>query len=168
MRSLARTLAIDPAVHLAALRTALGLFGVRGWSFALVGALATMVVIGIPTRLIENPFFYREIPPRPQDYLIWLASAALGGLIVGTFALVPTGDDQGKAATGGVLTVLAVGCPVCNHAAVLLLGTSGALNLFGPSQLYVGIASLLLLAWTLLVRARAVVGACPVDVPARA
>jgi hypothetical protein len=70
---------------------------------------------------------------------IRLATAGLGGLIVGTFALAPTDADQGKAATGGVLTVFAVGCPVCNHAAGLLLGASGALHLFGPSQLYIGI-----------------------------
>jgi hypothetical protein len=168
MRALARAFRIEPAAQFAALRSALALFGARGWAFAVLGAIGTLVVIGLPAALIESPFFHREIAPRAQDYVIWLATAGLGGLIVGTFALVPTSADEGKAVTGGVLTVLAVGCPVCNHAAVLLLGTSGALSIFGPSQLYIGIASLLLLAWTLLIRAQAVVGACPVGAPTSA
>ncbi|MPZ97793.1 MAG: hypothetical protein GEU80_00415 [Dehalococcoidia bacterium] len=161
MTALWRAFKFEPAEQFAALRTALALFGVRGWSLALLGAIATFVVIGIPASLIENPIFDRQIAARPQDYVIWVMSAALGGLIIGTFALAPIVAGQGKAATGGVLTVIAVGCPVCNQAAVLLLGTSGALNVFGPSQLYIGLASLILLGWTLLIRAQAVVGACP-------
>jgi hypothetical protein len=168
MPALARAFKIEPAAQLAALPTALALFGARGWALALLGAIGALLLIGVPTALIETPFFHRDIAPRAQDYAIWLATAGLGGLIVGTFALVPTSADEGKALTGGVLSVFAVGCPVCNHAAVLLLGTSGALSVFGPTQLYIGIASLLLLAWTLLIRARAVVGACRVGAPASA
>jgi hypothetical protein len=50
---------------------------------------------------------------------------------------------------------LAVGCPTCNKFVVLLLDTTGALTFFAPLQLYIGIASVLLLGWTLLLRARA-------------
>lgn len=160
---LARGLRIEPRNQLEALRVALASFGVRGWVAALLGAAATLVLIGIPTELIANPIFARQIPARPQDYVIWVLSAILGGLIVGTFAIAPTSDQEGKAAAGGALAAIAVGCPVCNHAAVLLLGTSGALNIFGPSQVYVGVASLALLSWTLLLRAQAVAGACPVE-----
>ena len=65
--------------------------------------------------------------------------------------------------SGGVLSVLAVGCPTCNKLVVLLLGTTGALTFFAPLQIYIGIASVLLLGWTLLLRARALVGTCSVN-----
>jgi hypothetical protein len=55
-----------------------------------------------------------------------------------------------------VLSVLAVGCPICNKLVVLLLGVSGALTIFEPAQLYLGVVSVVLLAWTLRLRARAV------------
>ena len=44
---------------------------------------------------------------------------------------------------------LAIGCPICNKIALLLLGTSGALNLFAPIQPILGAASVALLAATL-------------------
>jgi hypothetical protein len=54
-----------------------------------------------------------------------------------------------------------VGCPACNKIAVLLLGVSGALNLWAPIQPLVGVASVGLLAWALQ-RRLAGERACPV------
>lgn len=166
MNSLLRVLKVSPSAQLTALHTALSLFGIRGWSVALLGALFTVFMIGIPAALIENPIFGRQIAARPQDYVIWGISAALGGLIIGTFALTRASAGQRRAAAGGMLSVVAIGCPVCNQVAVFLLGTSGALNLFGPTQLYIGMVSLILLFWTLLVRAQSVVLSCPVETTA--
>ncbi len=163
MSSLSRTLKVAPATCVADLRTALSMFGLRGWSVAIIGAIATLVIVGVVASLIENPLFDRKLAARPQDYIIWATTAALGGLIFGTFTIAPGPSNQGKAASGGVLSAIAVGCPICNKVAVTLLGTSGALNIFGPSQIFIGIASLILLVWTLLLRAQAVVGSCPVD-----
>jgi len=143
------------------------MFGFRGWTVAMIGAVATLGIIGLVAALFENPLFDRQLAARPQDYVIWVSTALLGGLTLGTFAVTPAVTNQGKAASGGVLSAIAVGCPICNTVAVTLLGTSGALNFFGPSQIFIGIASLMLLTWTLLLRAQAVVGSCPVDeVPA--
>lgn len=139
------------------------MFGLRGWTLAIAGAFATLVVVGVFASLIENPLFDRKLAARPQDYVIWVSTAALGGLILGTYAVAPALTNQGKAASGGLLSAIAVGCPVCNKIAVALLGTSGALNFFGPSQIFIGIASLLLLSWTLLLRVQAVAGTCPID-----
>lgn len=36
--------------------------------------------------------------------------------------------------------MFAVGCPACNKIAVILLGTSGALNLWAPVQPVLGVA----------------------------
>lgn len=156
----------DLAQRFADLRVALSMFGVRGWAAAVVGAIATLLVIGAVADLYENPIFQRQLAARPQDYVIWVISGVLGGLIVGTFAVSRDSSNQTQATYGGVLSVIAVGCPICNKVAVMLLGTSGALNLFGPMQIFLGIGSILLLAWTLLLRAQAVAGSCPIDLPA--
>jgi hypothetical protein len=85
------------------------------------------------------------------------------GLITGSFFMnVAKTNEGGKIFSGGFLSFLAVGCPVCNKLVVLLLGTSGALSIFAPLQIYTGIASLLLLAWTLVLRAGSIAGACTV------
>jgi hypothetical protein len=50
---------------------------------------------------------------------------------------------QGRAAAGGGLAYLAVGCPLCNKAVVLALGSSGALSYFAPAQPWLGVVALL-------------------------
>lgn len=45
MTALLQTLKIAPATQFAALRSAFALFGVRGWSFALLGAVVTLFLI---------------------------------------------------------------------------------------------------------------------------
>lgn len=148
--------------NLSEVRLALGLLGRRGWLVAAGAALATLLAVGLVTAIIENPLFVRMTPVRPQDYAIWLASGLLVGLIIGTFVgPAPAGDGR-KTISGGVLSVLAVGCPICNKLVVLLLGVSGALTVFGPAQLYLGALSVALLAWTFRLRVRAVVRACSV------
>lgn len=82
------------------------------------------------------------------------------GLIAGSYFVGSATSGEGKIVSGGVLSVLAVGCPVCNKPVVLLLGVSGALTFFEPLQLYIGVASVLLLAWTLFLRTKALAGEC--------
>jgi hypothetical protein len=59
---------------------------------------------------------------------------------------------------------LAIGCPVCNKVALLLLGAGGTMTVFAPLQPLIGAASLVLLAgalaWRLRLRARG--GACSI------
>ena len=77
------------------------------------------------------------------------------GLVVGSYFAGRSGAGEGKILSGGVLSVLAVGCPICIKLVVLLLGTAGALTFFAPLQLYIGIASVLLLGWAVVLKARA-------------
>ncbi|HEY5433847.1 MAG TPA: hypothetical protein VIK13_01315, partial [Candidatus Limnocylindrales bacterium] len=49
---------------------------------------------------------------------------------------------------------LAIGCPVCNKIALVLLGAGGAMTIFAPLQPVIGAASLVLLAGTLAWRFR--------------
>lgn len=125
------------------------LFRLRSWIIAAAGAVVTLILIGIPTVIFDNPFFTRMTPVRIQDYIIWALTGLLAGLIAGTFTLSAQAHGSGKAVSGGFLSFLAVGCPICNKLVLLLLGTSGALTFFAPAQLYIGIASLVLLGWAL-------------------
>ena len=140
----------------------LRLFGPKGWIAAATGSVAAFFLLGVPTVMIGNPFFTRMIPARDQDYVIWIVSSLLLGLVVGTFAISSMKGSGGKAMGSGVLTFLAVGCPICNKLVLVILGVSGALAYFEPVQLYLGIGSVILLVWTLLLRARTIAGVCPV------
>ncbi len=144
------------------IRLTLIAFGWRNWLAASLGAIISIALIGLPSVLIPNPFFTRQTPVRPQDYGFWIATSLLLGLVVGTYVSPVQQSHHGKAMGGGILSFLAVGCPICNKLVVALLGISGALAFFEPAQLYLGIASLVLLIWTVLLRARLFAsGACP-------
>ena len=54
-----------------------------------------------------------------------------------------------------MLSVFAVGCPVCNKLVLLLLGTSGAMTWFAPLQPALAVLSVVGLAWALRIRWRA-------------
>ena len=136
------------------------LFGFKGWLVAAVGGIVTLLVIGIPSAIIENPFFSRQTPVRTQDYFIWIVTGILAGLVAGTFTLSRKACASGRFASGGILSFLAVGCPICNKLIVSLLGVSGALTYFAPAQLYIGIASLALLGWALHLRVQSIYGSC--------
>lgn len=140
------------------LRAALSMYTVKAWGVTALATLLGLVVIGLPTAIYENPIFVRMTPVRVQDYFIWLLSAGLIGLIVGSYFVARSTGGDGKVVSGGLLSVIAVGCPTCNKLVLLAIGTSGALNFFAPLQLYIGLASVLLLAWTLLQRSKALTG----------
>ncbi len=164
----------------------------RTWVLALADrrllawtAVLTIVsglAFGLVSAMIPNPVFGRSVPPEPFAYWVWLLSAPLMGLVFATY-VVPTspapsgparplvmGDvaivERRTIRLGGVASFaafLAIGCPVCNKVALVLLGASGAMSFWAPLQPVVGAASLVLLvitaAWRL--RLRASGGACP-------
>ncbi len=150
------------------------LFDRRLLEWGAVWTVATLLIFGIVTAIIPNPVFGRGIPPQPFAVAVWLASAPLMGLVLATYfaplpapAAValpePRRDGSTLGTLGGVAAFLAIGCPTCNKIALLLLGASGAVSIFGPIQPIIGAASLVLLlgtlAWRLRLRARG--GACP-------
>lgn len=143
-----------------------GGFRASAWVVVALATAVSLVVIGVPTRIIDNPFFVRMTPVRMQDYVFWAISAPLTGLIAGTFVAGRGVRQEGRVLSGGVLSYLAVGCPVCNKLVVLLIGTSGALTFFAPAQLFIGITSVALLASTLAVRSRSLAASCAILRPA--
>jgi hypothetical protein len=133
----------------------------RRWTAAAAGAVATALAVGVPTRLVPNPVFARMTPVTWWAWPVWVATAVLGGLLLATYVRRPV-DETGAATNsatraagvGGLLSVFAVGCPVCNKLVVLALGMTGALKIFAPVQPVLGLASLALLAWSLRIRIR--------------
>lgn len=138
---------------------------------AVVGVLAAVVVallIGIPTGIIETPWYSRMTPVLWWNYPVWALSSLLTGGLAATYlrdASVPIPmTEGGKTFTGTMLSLLAVGCPICNKLVVLALGVSGALTWFAPIQPLLALASLGLLAGALWARRRAAV-ACRLRSP---
>ena len=125
----------------------------RTWITAAAFAAVTALVIGIPTRVVPNGFFRRMTPTRPLDYAFLAVASVLVGL---TFAIRPRrlAEGNGKVFAGGLATVLAVGCPICNKVVVALIGTAGALSIFAPIQPALGAAGIALLVWGLRRRVR--------------
>lgn len=143
-----------------------------GWS------VLSLVAFGLVSAIVPNPVFGRQLPPEPFAIWVWLLSAPLMGLVIATYTVPapaatsplpivlvrdgvgePPRERGGTLATiGGFGAFLAIGCPVCNKIALVLLGTSGALSVYAPIQPFIGAASLLLLvatlAWRLRIRAR--------------
>lgn len=149
--------------------------------FAIVVWLVSGLLMGllVGTYLVPPPAT-PVVLPGPASAALPTAAANPGAAIdtsaPGTAAnpgaaadLAITGGDRGGTTSalgyaGGLAAFLAIGCPVCNKVALVLLGTSGALTIWAPLQPLLGIASLALLgatlAWRLRMRARG--NACPV------
>lgn len=171
----------EPRRTLDAVATALRSWTRRQVVAAALLSIAFALLIGVPTVLIPNPVFGREIPVVAWNYPVWIVTSTLAGMLAATYvrarrpepsstggaACVEGGNGDGAgtvdapvdspsrfAIAGGVLAWFAVGCPVCNKIALLALGYSGALTWFAPMQPYLAAAALLLTAGALVLRLR--------------
>ena len=123
----------------------------RHAKIALAAAISAFV-IGLPTRLFANRWFSRMTPTRTQDYIFLVVSSLLIGATIGLVSLrrFTSREAPAKAlASGGIGTVFAAGCPVCNKLIVAVIGTSGALRYFAPIQPALGVLSIGGLTWAL-------------------
>lgn len=145
--------------------------GIRGqWPWRRVGAtlLAATIfalAVGIPTGIVATPFYTRMTPVLWWNYPVWAVTSVLGGLVAATYIRRPgetaAGNGAAAASGGGLLTALAVGCPVCNKLVVATLGVSGAMTIWAPLQPVLAILSVGGLLWVLRRRLRNE-HACPV------
>lgn len=174
--------ASDALLALGALRS-LRSWGARRRLVAAGAAVGTTLLVAVPTDLLPNPLFGRDVPPTWWAWPSLLLSSLLAGLLVATYVAVPgstapggtTADSPDPAEAdrpgrrgllGGVLTFFAVGCPVCNKLVLLALGYAGAMTWFQPVQPVLQVLALALLATALVQRLRGE-QACSVPLPER-
>lgn len=179
------------ARHLGLAGRALGSWGPRQWGTAAGASLAVAAVIGFVTVLVPNPVFGRDVAPVAWNYLVWPLVSVLTGLLLATYVR-PAGDvaEEGALAEGGALAGedtgnaeesprqrragrlgavgaftawFAVGCPVCNKIALLVLGYSGAMTYFAPIQPWLGAAAVVASVVALVARLSGQM-ACPTPV----
>ncbi len=136
----------------------------RRWLAAAGVATVFVLVVAIPTDLIDTPVFGREIPPTWWAWPSLVVSSVLGGMLVATYVAGPEQPDVPAPRRGGwvgaALTYFAVGCPVCNKLVLVALGSAGAVTWFEPVQPILQVLAVALLAWAL--RARMIGAAsCP-------
>ena len=156
-------------------------WSIRRWVVAAAVAAGTYLFFGLSTAVLANPVFGRSVPPTPWAPEVLIATAILSGLLTATYvrndgpapirleALEAvsdsgTGTRTARAgAVGSLLAYLAIGCPVCNKIALLLLGTTGALNLYGPIQPYLGAIGIAMLSLALVIRLRGEISCATLD-----
>lgn len=130
-----------------------------------------MVVSGVPTDIVDTSLFTRMTPVVWWNYPFWVAGAVLVGLLAATYVAEPSGgraqSQEKNVAGGGLLSVFAIGCPVCNKLVVLALGYGGAMTYFAPIQPLLGFLSVGLLLYALRLRLRGE-RACPAERPGTA
>lgn len=143
-------------------------WSLRRWVVAVAVAAGTYLFFGLSTAMLANPVFGRSVPPTPWSPGVLVAAAILSGLLTATYVRndgpAPIRLDTGEVAPGArtaragalgsLLAYLAIGCPVCNKIALLLLGSTGALTLYAPIQPYLGAIGLALLSVALVIRLR--------------
>ena len=144
----------------------------RRWWVAAAWAVGTVLVVGLPTVLIPNGVFGRDIPVTWWAWPVLAVTAVLAGLVGATYVRSPMAASTKESTSGmvgGVLAYFAVGCPVCNKIALLAFGYSGALQWFAPAQPVLGVLGIGLLAFALHRRLRGEIAcAVPAAAPAAA
>ena len=133
--------------------SALLLWSSKRWIVAVVTAVATGVLISLPTAIIENPVFGRDVAVTSWSIPVVILTAIISGLIVATYIRNDQSVEEERSikigGAGAFLSFLAVGCPVCNKIALVALGYSGALQYFAPVQPYLAIFGVGLLMYAL-------------------
>jgi hypothetical protein len=136
--------------------TILRAWNIRRWITATVSAIVTALVISIPTAVLENSVFGREIAVTSWSVPVIVITSILSGLLFATYIKndsANTEDTSLKIGTAGAFfSFLAVGCPVCNKIALVALGYSGAMNYFAPVQPFLAFAGVAILAYALIMR----------------
>ena len=79
----------------------------RRWAVAAAWAIGTVLVVGLPTAMIPNPVFGRDVPTTWWAWPVLVATAVLGGLLGATY--VRAGDEKvpSSGLVGGLLAYLA-------------------------------------------------------------
>ncbi len=128
----------------------------RSWLTAAAAALGTLLLIAIPTAMIANPIFGRAVEVTGWSWPALIITSVLAGILIASYLQTDAISDVERplrlGSAGGILSFLAVGCPVCNKLVLIALGTSGAMNYFAPVQPVLAVVGILFLGYALKVR----------------
>jgi hypothetical protein len=130
----------------------------RAAGFGALAAIGTAAIIGIPSDVIPNPWFTRQIAVDGFDVFVLVTLSLLTGALAVTYAIArgPTVAADRAGFGSGVLGFFAISCPVCNKLVLALIGTSGASGWFAGLQPLLGVAAIALASAALVVRVRAI------------
>jgi hypothetical protein len=96
------------------------------WLTALGTAALFALAAGVPTDVIPNPLAHRDLPAPWWTYPALAVTALLGGVLAATYVRSRTDRDvNARSAGGGLLSLLAIGCPACNKLVGVMVDTSG-------------------------------------------
>jgi hypothetical protein len=136
--------------------TSLLTWSIKRWKVAISVGVLTYFVIALPTAVVENPIFGREIAVTSWSVTVIVISSILTGLLTATYVKNDFSDENPRqlkiGSAGALLSFFAVGCPVCNKLALIALGYSGAIQYFAPIQPYLALAGIALLMYSLRMR----------------
>jgi hypothetical protein len=128
----------------------------KRWIVAISVAFLTYLFIALPTAVIENPIFGREIGVTSWSVTVIVVSSILTGLLTATYVKNEFSDENPRqlkiGSAGALLSYFAVGCPVCNKIVLIALGYSGAIQYFAPIQPYLALIGIALLMYSLRMR----------------
>jgi len=128
------------------------------WKALVSGAgmgLAVLLLVGIPSGVIPNPYFIRPLDARPTDYVFLAVITALAVALGATYGVPRSCSLQDSKALGsGLLLFIGIGCPVCNKVVLALAGASGALTYFEPIQPLFSLAAITVMGVALALRVR--------------
>jgi hypothetical protein len=138
--------------------------------FGLLAGIGTALLLGIPSDVIPNPWFTRQIGVDGFDVAVLVALSLLTGALAATYVRrdsVP-GAAERSGIGSGIVGFFAISCPVCNKIVVALIGVSGASGWFASIQPLLGVLAVVLATAALVLRVRAIRRAsCEVPAPAR-
>ncbi len=128
----------------------------KRWIVAVSVAVLTYFLIALPTAVVSNPIFGREVAVTDWSVMVIVMTAILTGLLTATYLKNDFSDVNPKqlkiGSLGALFSFFAVGCPVCNKLALIALGYSGAIQYFAPIQPYLALLGIGLLMFSLKTR----------------
>lgn len=131
-------------------------WSLKRWMIAAAVGLLTYFVIALPTAVVKNPIFDRELAVTDWSTTVIAITSILTGLLTATYIKNEFSGENPKqlkiGGAGALLSFFAVGCPVCNKIALISLGYSGAIQYFAPIQPYLALAGVFLLMFSLRMR----------------
>ncbi len=122
--------------------------------YLMIGIFSSMIFLllfGIVTDLIPNPWFIRMVGKTSLDYFFLITSSVLLGSYIAVHLYKKDTAEKCKIATysGGAGSFLAFGCPICNKLLVLLFSATTLMTYFEPYRPVLGFASIAVLSGAL-------------------